>query len=198
MKELRSFSKSLISFHFPSIILLHEKCPNMKFSLVHIFLCSVQLQKNTDQKNSVFGHFSRSILPSLILTHFYIEKVVWFTFNTQWLISISNKKLGWNKLKNLFPNQTKETFNNMEFYVVRIFPYMDPIREFLHFAYCILLFIWSKENQKLIFHLIKSIAATQTRICRFRWLSYCTLCTDTTNIDVHVANQIADILVAIW
>ena len=160
MKELRMFLKSLIRFQSPSIILLHEKCPNMKFSLVHIFLCSVQLQKNTDQKNSVFGNFSRSVRLSLILTHFYIEKVFWFTFNTQWLVSISNTKLGWNKLKSLFPIQIKETFNNMEFYVVRIFPYMDPIREFLHFAYCILLFIWSKENQKFIFHLIKSIAAT--------------------------------------
>ena len=74
MKELRMFLKSLIRFQSPSIILLHEKCPNMKFSLVHIFLYSVQIQKNTDQKKSVFGHFSRSVRPSLILTHFYIEK----------------------------------------------------------------------------------------------------------------------------
>ena len=31
-----------------------------QFFLVRVFLYSVQIQENTDQKNSVFGHFSRS------------------------------------------------------------------------------------------------------------------------------------------
>ena len=34
-------------------ITLREKCPNTEFFLVRI-------QENTDQKNSVFGHISRS------------------------------------------------------------------------------------------------------------------------------------------
>ena len=67
---------------------------------------------------------------------------------------------------------------------------------------------------KFTFHLIKS-AVIQTRTCRFSWfsgglcesdilkycsaiLSYSTPCTDAANIDVLVANQIADILVALW
>ena len=39
---------------------LREKCPNTEFFLVRIFLYSVRIQENTDKKNSVFGHFSRS------------------------------------------------------------------------------------------------------------------------------------------
>ena len=34
-------------------------CPNTKFCLVCIFLNSDWIQEDTDQKNSVFGHFSR-------------------------------------------------------------------------------------------------------------------------------------------
>ena len=64
---------------------------------------------------------------------------------------------------------------------------------------------------KFTFHLIKSAAVTQTRTCYFRWFSgglwesailnfflylHCTA--DTVNVDVLVANQIADILVAMW
>ena len=37
-----------------------EKCPNTELFLACIFLYSVRIQENTDQKNSVFGHFSRS------------------------------------------------------------------------------------------------------------------------------------------
>ena len=73
---------------------------------------------------------------------------------------------------------------------------------------------------KFTFHLIKSVAVTQTRTCRFCWfsgelcesailnffsylhcsaiLSYCAPSTDTAIIDVLAANQIADILVAMW
>ena len=39
---------------------LREKCPNTEFSLVRIFLYSDWIQKKTDQKNCVFGHFSHS------------------------------------------------------------------------------------------------------------------------------------------
>ena len=47
----------IISAKFQS---LREKCPNTEFLLVCIFLYSVQIQENTDQKNSIFEHFSRS------------------------------------------------------------------------------------------------------------------------------------------
>ena len=40
---------------------LCEKCPNAEFFLVRIFLYSVQIKEISDQKNSVFGHFSRSV-----------------------------------------------------------------------------------------------------------------------------------------
>ena len=40
--------------------LLREKCPNTEFFLVLIFQHSVWIHKNTDQKNFVFGNFSRS------------------------------------------------------------------------------------------------------------------------------------------
>ena len=36
----------------------------------------------------------------------------------------------------------------MDFYLVRIFPYMDWVMGFLDFAYCILLFILSTEIQQ--------------------------------------------------
>ena len=57
-------------------IAMREKCPNMQFFLVRIFLYSVRIQKSADQKkvriwtseyrkvrtrkNSMFGHVSRS------------------------------------------------------------------------------------------------------------------------------------------
>ena len=39
---------------------LREKGPSTEFFLVRIFLYSDIIHENTDQKNSVFGHFSRS------------------------------------------------------------------------------------------------------------------------------------------
>ena len=39
---------------------MHEKCPNREFFLVCIFLYSVKIQENADQKVSVLGHFPRS------------------------------------------------------------------------------------------------------------------------------------------
>ena len=36
---------------------LREKCPNTEFFLVRIFPYSDWIRENTDQKNSVFGHF---------------------------------------------------------------------------------------------------------------------------------------------
>ena len=38
-----------------------EKCPNTEFFLVRILLYQVRIHENTDQKNSEFGHFSRSV-----------------------------------------------------------------------------------------------------------------------------------------
>ena len=53
---------------------LCEKCPNTEFFLVHIFLYSVRIQENSDQKNSAFGHFSRSAFINLqILDQLYIQ-----------------------------------------------------------------------------------------------------------------------------
>ena len=43
------------------ILTLCKKCPNTEFLLVRISLYSVRIQENTDQKNSVFRHFSRSV-----------------------------------------------------------------------------------------------------------------------------------------
>ena len=40
---------------------LREECPNTELFLVRIFLYSVRIQDNTDQKNSVFEHISRSV-----------------------------------------------------------------------------------------------------------------------------------------
>ena len=45
----------------PEIVTLHEKCSNTEFFLVRIFLYSGRILEYTDQKNSVFGHFSRSV-----------------------------------------------------------------------------------------------------------------------------------------
>ena len=42
---------------------LREKCPNTELFLVCIFLYSMRIQETTDQKNSVFGHFSRNAHP---------------------------------------------------------------------------------------------------------------------------------------
>ena len=39
---------------------LCEKFPNKEFFLVRIFPYTVIIRENTGQKNSVFGHFSRS------------------------------------------------------------------------------------------------------------------------------------------
>ena len=38
-----------------------EKCPNSEFFLGRILLYQVRIHENTDQKNSEFGHFSRSV-----------------------------------------------------------------------------------------------------------------------------------------
>ena len=43
-----------MNFLFSVCFALREKCPNTEFFLVRI-------QENTDQTNSVFGHFSRSV-----------------------------------------------------------------------------------------------------------------------------------------
>ena len=40
---------------------MRKKCPNTEFFLLHIFPYSVEMRENTDQKNFVFAHFSRSV-----------------------------------------------------------------------------------------------------------------------------------------
>ena len=50
------------SWHFFVDFTLREKCPNTEFFLVRIFLYSDRILKNTDQNNSVFEHFLRSVL----------------------------------------------------------------------------------------------------------------------------------------
>ena len=44
-----------------SISALREKCSDTEFFLGRIFPYSVRMWENTDQKNSVFGNFSRSV-----------------------------------------------------------------------------------------------------------------------------------------
>ena len=52
------------------MILLEEKLSHhhheAQFFLVRVFQYSVQMRENTDQKNSVFGHFSRSVKGTLM------------------------------------------------------------------------------------------------------------------------------------
>ena len=57
------------------------KCPNTEFFLVCIFPYSVQILENKDQKNSVFGHFSRSeSVWSGIYPNMELSTVVWWRF----------------------------------------------------------------------------------------------------------------------
>ena len=56
-------------FHFVFILWLMsltlcEKSPNTEFFLVCIFLYSIWIKGNSDQKKYVFGHFSRCVLYS--------------------------------------------------------------------------------------------------------------------------------------
>ena len=59
--EYRTNTVCLFIFAFPTSS-LREKCPNTEFFLVRIFLYSVQIEENTDKKNSVLGHFLHSEL----------------------------------------------------------------------------------------------------------------------------------------
>ena len=64
------YVKTKISVDFCICITVHEKCPYSHIwteygEIRSIFPYSVQMQKNTDEKNSDCGHFSRSVnLPS--------------------------------------------------------------------------------------------------------------------------------------
>ena len=74
-EHLCFFYKITSSYYHRSIdvgfLSLRETCPNTESFVVHIFLYSVRIrskspysvriQGNTDQKNSVFGHFSHSV-----------------------------------------------------------------------------------------------------------------------------------------
>ena len=48
------------------IITLRKKCLNAEFFVVRIFPYLVQIRENTDQKNSVFGHFLHSVIKTKI------------------------------------------------------------------------------------------------------------------------------------
>ena len=52
------------------MILLEEKLSHhhheAQFFLVRVFQYSVRMRENTDQKNSVFGHFLRSVKGTLM------------------------------------------------------------------------------------------------------------------------------------
>ena len=52
MGDSFTFPEILEKFEFPrfSKLALREKCPNTELFLVHIFLYSVRIQENTDQK----------------------------------------------------------------------------------------------------------------------------------------------------
>ena len=49
------------TFPFYILLSLREKYPNTEFFLVCIFLYSVRILENTDQKNSILGHLLRSV-----------------------------------------------------------------------------------------------------------------------------------------
>ena len=53
-----------------------EKCPNTEFSLVRIFLNSVRIQENRDQKNFIFGPFSYSDELLCEGVHFCVLKAI--------------------------------------------------------------------------------------------------------------------------
>ena len=108
---LHMFRRSLCNFH--SIIStakrsFREKCPNTEFLLVRIFPYSVQMRENRDQKNSVFGQFSRSgyycwkngvrILYHLISKRicYFLEKT--FFNNVLQKLFIFGRFLIWNQL----------------------------------------------------------------------------------------------------
>ena len=50
-----------------------EKCPSTELFLVHMFLYSDWIRENTDQNNSIFRHFSRSIYFLLIWLIFFFK-----------------------------------------------------------------------------------------------------------------------------
>ena len=71
--------------------ILGEKCPNAELFLVRIFLYSDWIQKNTDQKNSVFGHFSCSVQIAIVILYYKIMNLynkVFIIFS--WCYSITN------------------------------------------------------------------------------------------------------------
>ena len=68
----------LVLFHLPDDNALHKNCPNTEiFWSVYL----VQIRENTDQKNSVFGQFSRSdgFVPFLaVFLYFYHNKCCYY------------------------------------------------------------------------------------------------------------------------
>ena len=50
---------------------LREKCPSMEFFLVRISPYSDRIRENTDQKKSVFGHFSHSVNTAVNKTSYF-------------------------------------------------------------------------------------------------------------------------------
>ena len=61
-----------LKLHHRSCLSLHKKCPSTKYFLVHIFLYSVRIQENTDQKILRIGTLFTQCVDSrwLLLTIF--------------------------------------------------------------------------------------------------------------------------------
>ena len=65
----------IILVYFQECLALRKKCPNTELFLVCIFLYSVRKKKIRTRKNSVFGHFSPSIVTSKPVTATYTKSV---------------------------------------------------------------------------------------------------------------------------
>ena len=83
LSSLNPLSLLYLQAYIIKLLALREKCPETEFFLVRIFLCQslffnkvaglacnliikeTLTQENTDPKNSVFGHFLRSVDPRL-------------------------------------------------------------------------------------------------------------------------------------
>ena len=65
----------IILVYFQECLALRKKCPNTELFLVYIFLYSVRIRKIQTKKNSVFGHFSPSVVTSKPVTATYTKGV---------------------------------------------------------------------------------------------------------------------------
>ena len=86
--KVRNNERDLIIVYEVTNLSLREKCPNTECFLFRIFVYSVRIQENTDQKNSVFGHFSHSVCVIDKATAYYMFQFFHskfnFTFYNKW------------------------------------------------------------------------------------------------------------------